>query len=222
MSAISLCTRLIVGLFVTGGQVEDPRAPDPSAPRNAARNPLRALVWSHTKGVVGSVHDFSARGGQAGGACDACHIPHIQAITIAGGPVTQPSIELYRMPGQRRAFRPNEYMPGPTSLVCLGCHDGTVATSTIGSSHALLAAIREGFIVDDGFTWRDHPIGVTYPQNRPDYRPAAFVVKAKKIRLPDGRIECVSCHDPHNDSGVPDLLVMSNRRSSLCLACHIK
>jgi predicted CXXCH cytochrome family protein len=128
---------------------------------------------------------------------------------------------MFRIGGQRRVFQPDRYMPGPTSLLCLGCHDGTIATSTMGTSHALLAGIREGFRVPDGFVWRDHPIGVLYPQGRLDYHPQAFVEK-QGIRLPEGRMECISCHDPHNTCDIDALLVMSNRRSALCLTCHIK
>ena len=74
----------------------------------------------------------------------------------------------------------------------------------------------------NGFVWRDHPIGVPYPARRAGYRPAAFVQAQGRMRLPDDRIECVTCHDPHNRSGVPKMLVMTNRRSALCLNCHMK
>ncbi len=86
----------------------------------------------------------------------------------------------------------------------------------------MLAGVREGFELPDGFVWRDHPIGVSYPAGRRGFRPMAFVQAEGKIRLPQGRIECVSCHDPHNASGAAKMLVMSNRRSALCLSCHIK
>ena len=128
---------------------------------------------------------------------------------------------MYRIPGQRKVFVPGRYTPGPTSLICLGCHDGTVAMSTINSSHSLLAGVREGFAVHEGFVWRDHPIGVPYATNWREYHPAAFVAK-QKLRLPEGRIECISCHDPHNVAGIKRMLWMSNRRSALCLTCHIK
>jgi predicted CXXCH cytochrome family protein len=85
----------------------------------------------------------------------------------------------------------------------------------------MLAGVREGFSVPDGFVWRDHPIGVEYPSNRREYRQESFAV-ANGIRLPEGRVECVSCHDPHNEAGHGHLLSMSNRRSALCLTCHIK
>jgi predicted CXXCH cytochrome family protein len=174
------------------------------------------------KGVVGGVHDLSGATGRPLDACRACHVPHMQAVRPTTQPTTQPTLELYRIAGQRRVYVPDQYMPGPTSLICLGCHDGTLATSTIGSSHALLAGIREGFAMHGGKWLRDHPIGVPYPSDPREFRPASFVVANGKITLPEGRIECVSCHDPHNASGLDNLLVMSNRRSALCLACHIK
>jgi predicted CXXCH cytochrome family protein len=148
-------------------------------------------------------------------------VPHIQALRPTTQPSSQPAADLFKIPGQRRVFIPDEYTPGPTSLICLSCHDGTVATSTIGSSHAMLAGVREGFSMPGGFGLRDHPIGVSYPANPREYRPQSFVSKSK-IRLPEGRIECVSCHDPHNVAGIKHMLWTSNRRSALCLTCHIK
>lgn len=177
-------------------------------------------------GVVGSAHDWSTRGLGEDGACKGCHVPHVAAFkptTRPAGesPASQPAFEMYRVEGQRAVFVPGRYTPGPTSLICLGCHDGTVATSTVGSSHAMLAGVRGGFTVPNGWAWRDHPIGIEYPAAPREYHPQGFVV-ARGIRLPEGRIECVSCHDPHNQSGEKDMLVISNRRSALCLTCHIK
>lgn len=134
----------------------------------------------------------------------------------------QAILEMYRITGQSPAHEPNRFTPGATSLICLGCHDGTVASSTIGTAHAMLAGVREGFEVPDGFVWRDHPIGVPYPQRERGYVPRSRVEADGRIRLPEGRVECVSCHDPHNAAGEPYLLAMSNRRSALCLACHEK
>jgi predicted CXXCH cytochrome family protein len=188
--------------------------------QNPAGAPRPGPIIGYNKGVVGGPHDLSEVFGP-GGACNGCHVPHVQAVRTATGPATQPAVEMFRVGGQRRVFQPGRYMPGPTSLLCLGCHDGTIAMSTMGTSHALLAGVREGFAVPDSFVWRDHPIGVLYPVGRRDYRPRSFVEKAG-IRLPEGRVECISCHDPHNTRDIEHLLVMSNRRSALCLTCHIK
>ncbi len=60
------------------------------------------------------------------------------------------------------------------------------------------------------------------PADEPtEYHPASFG-EARGLPLPEGRVECISCHDPHNEAGLPFLLWTSNRRSSLCLTCHIK
>lgn len=173
------------------------------------------------RGVTGTAHDFSDPRTGAG-VCNACHVPHMQAIRPTTQPTaTQPSFEAYRVPGQRRVFEPGRFSPGPTSLVCLGCHDGTVAMSTLNSSHALLAGVREGFDLPGGFVWRDHPIGIPYVANHREFRSESYVL-AKGIKLPQGRLECISCHDPHNQAGFAHLLSVSNRRSALCLTCHIK
>jgi len=175
---------------------------------------------NYHRGVVGGPHDFS-RG--LGHACNTCHIPHMQAVRPTTQPsATQPAVEMFRIAGQRQVFRPDRFTPGPTSLICLGCHDGTIGMSTIGSSHCMLTGVREGFRLPPGWdVWRDHPIGIPYPHEPTEYHPASFV-EARGLPLPEGRVECISCHDPHNEAGLPFLLWTSNRRSSLCLTCHIK
>lgn len=176
---------------------------------------------SALKGILGGVHDFSNVSGSPSDACSACHVPHLQARRPARAGEESSNLTYYRIGGQRSVLVPDRYMPGPTSLICLSCHNGTVASSTVGSSHALLAGLREGFS-SDGAALRDHPIGIPYPSRADGYRSLNEVTARGDIPLPEGRIECVSCHDPHGAPGVDHLLVMSNRRSALCLACHIK
>jgi predicted CXXCH cytochrome family protein len=171
--------------------------------------------------VIGSKHDFSSLTGRPGDACSACHVPHIQAVQPQQTTDDSFALEFYRMGGQREVLVPDRYMPGPTSLICLSCHNGTIAASTVGSSHVLLSAHREGFEIGD-FSTRDHPIGVPYPERMDGYRPRALLLAAGQVPLPHGRVECVSCHDPHNAGGFEKMLVMSNRRSAMCLACHQK
>lgn len=179
-------------------------------------------VQSAARGVAGSVHDFSGITGRVGDACSACHVPHVQAVRPVEREGNQAILELFRLGGQRDVFEPGRYMPGATSLICLSCHNGTIASSTLGTSHALFAS---GFATRSGeraFAFRDHPIGVEYPSGRKDYRPLGAVLSDGRIRLPEGRVECISCHDPHHHAGEEKMLVMSNRRSALCLACHEK
>ncbi len=213
---------LLLGGITPGGAVDQPASSE-LRPGDA-----KDRVADFRRSLIGSKHDFTEVLGGAGTACSGCHVPHMMAVRPATQPAgtvptTQPAtIEVYRIAGQRRVFAVDRYTPGPTSLVCLGCHDGTVATSTLGSGHAMLVGVRDGFSVPDDFYWRDHPIGVPYPSDRREYRAESMVTAAGQICLPEGRVECISCHDPHNRSGVDKMLVMSNRRSALCLSCHIK
>lgn len=183
----------------------------------------RITRYRHRLG--GGVHDFTDPDTGFTDACRACHVPHIQAMRPTTRPTTQPTTmpayEIFRIGGQRRVFVADRYTPGPTSLICLGCHDGTVATSIINAAHSMLAGVREGFAMPEGHMWRDHPIGVVYRHDPREYRSQGFV-EAQGIRLPGGRIECISCHDPHDEHEIPGMLVKSNRKSALCLTCHIK
>lgn len=216
---------LVLGLLVFSVVARDGGAPGPA--NGMAAGATRPVdMDGRRRGVLASAHARIAPSEEIAGVCRVCHIPHIQVVRSASPPTTQPTtqpaLELYRMPGQRRVFVPGEFTPGPTSLICLGCHDGTVGTSMISGAHALLAGVRGGFYAPGDYAWRDHPIGIPYRGDGRDLRPESFVTKAGRIRLPDGAVECISCHDPHNESGVPKMLVMSNRRSALCLTCHIK
>ena len=186
--------------------------------KSAEQAVTTAPAGGYAKGLIGGPHDFTDPASSEAHACKACHVPHVQALR----PTTRPAPLVVRAPGQRRVFKTDPFTPGPSSLVCLGCHDGTVATSTIGSSHAILAGVREGFVLRETEGRMDHPIGMLYPVNRRRFRSKASVLATGGVRLPEGRLECVTCHDPHNAAGVASMLVMSNRRSALCLSCHIK
>jgi predicted CXXCH cytochrome family protein len=100
-----------------------------------------------------------------------------------------------------------------TSAECLACHDGSVATAV---QHAV-----------PGQDWRgdrrlvgllpSHPVGVSYPDREGYIRQSSL---DDRVRLHEGRVECASCHSLY--SAEPNMLVMSNDRSTLCLSCHDK
>jgi predicted CXXCH cytochrome family protein len=192
----------------------------PAADRSGAD--VAAIIAGATRGVVGSKHDFSGMSGREGDACRACHIPHVLTVGPADDAAGRNLLEYYRMGSQRDVLATDLYTPGPSSLMCMSCHNGTVASSVLGSAHAILAGQREGFALPDGWAVRDHPVGVTYPDRADGYRLRTAVEAEGRIPLPHGRVECTSCHDPHNRAGEPAMLVVSNRRSALCLSCHVK
>ncbi len=166
-------------------------------------------------GIIGSAHDFTQDGAHPRDLCTPCHTPH---IADAKAPL------LDKRPAASDRLRPYEAvgieLDGP-SLLCLSCHDGVIASDVYTASHAtgLARQLGSSQLGIGGLT--GHPIGVAYPVADPHYQPAAsFTTGDDAIPLPDGRVQCISCHDPHNAGRHPGMLVRSNRGSQLCLACH--
>jgi predicted CXXCH cytochrome family protein len=176
---------------------------------------LGGLAWA---GLEGSKHDFSKQAWSGGETCGVCHTPHRQEPPKAA-PLWDPTADLTRTFGASRL----RAQAGPGTAMCLRCHDGTVARQTLAGAPAeryanrlhpaLFAAAHEG---------TDHPVGVRYPDLRKGYRAAATVIASGAVTLPHGRVECISCHDPHAANDLDAMLVMSNSRSALCLTCHQK
>ena len=169
--------------------------------------------------VEGTAHDLSpAQDGS--GSCQFCHTPH---KALAGTPLwnhklSDRTYEIYWSTSL------DAYVDQPTgsSKLCLSCHDGTVA---------LGATVRGG-----GGTTRMSPGSANLGTDLSDDHPVSFVYSADlatkdpQIRTPDslpdelrldryGEVQCVTCHDPHDDT-FGDFLVLSNLRSNLCLKCH--
>jgi len=99
------------------------------------------------------------------------------------------------------------------SLDCLRCHDDTIARS---------ARTRIGIgIWDHGPEGSSHPVGVEYPRGAASQKDYIDITRLPpEIRLIDGKIGCSTCHNPYSKE--KGYLVMSNKGSALCLACHIR
>ena len=102
---------------------------------------------------------------------------------------------------------------------CISCHDGTQ-----GSSVAInTGSWNHSSSYSGPKLGEKHPIGINYEQARmrsgrkTDLRPINEV--DKRINFFNGQVGCGSCHNPYLDGH--DRLVMSNRRSALCFACHM-
>jgi len=169
-------------------------------------------------GIEGGPHDlaFPTGGGHVG--CVACHHPHTPAGKIARWQAVDDKTARFSF------YRPRIGLPDKSTLTCLSCHDGAIADvipvasarmmgHQIGRSHA-------GFDSRINVSLGSHPVGVRYPQHGRDFVSKTSVEGRQGIRLPEGRVGCISCHDPHGTSGHKYMLVKSNRRSALCLSCH--
>jgi len=119
-----------------------------------------------------------------------------------------------------------------SSKLCLSCHDGTVA---VGDT------VNDGLIPMRSLPG-DQKLSPSNPSNLAgpglslaDSHPFAFSpnLANKQVKLASpgdlvtldqqGRIQCTSCHDPHNETVDPvekQFLVKSNSSSAICASCH--
>jgi predicted CXXCH cytochrome family protein len=151
--------------------------------------------------------------------CGVCHTPENE-FRPATPPLWDSRADLTKRFGKSAISAAG---PGMGTRSCLNCHDGTIATDATGAVRGGRFAHTNqltGFTTGHGRS--DHPVGIAYPAFDEDYHPPTMVVAGWKVTLPDGKVECASCHDPHNNSGEKHMLVMNNARSALCLKCHVK
>jgi len=163
-------------------------------------------------GLTGSKHDFSLSDGRWKDLCTPCHTPHEPKLPDAAVPGAPP-------------VRFVSYSADPTSLdrssvLCLSCHDGVTAQDVFTGAHAVSWSTPLGASTLPISGRVSHPIGIRMPLGDSTYRSPAEVQASGLVKLPDGRVQCISCHDPHNTDRHPAMLVQSNRGSRLCLACH--
>lgn len=176
-------------------------------------------------GIEGSKHDFSDRPWAGDDTCGVCHTPH-RRVAPKAAPLWNPKADLSRRFGTaigRNAAATGAPRAGTGTTMCLRCHDGTVADAIIAGKQSERPANQQRwgmFRAVHGAS--DHPVGVAYPQMDRGYRPMPTVVALGSVLLPQGRVECVSCHDPHNSADTSYMLVTSNAGSALCLTCHNK
>ncbi len=195
--------------------------------------------------ILGSQHDFSAGGadGWTGGEiCVACHTPHnSQVITDAplwNHTLTTATFTTYTSPSFDGA---DIGQPAGSSVLCLSCHDGTVAVDSFGGGAAGSYFMPGNANFGTDLT-NDHPISFTYDAALATADPGLFDPTATtitigsgdktktgtidEVMLLNGQLQCASCHDVHNGftSGVASdpLLRITKQASTLCLTCHNK
>jgi predicted CXXCH cytochrome family protein len=130
------------------------------------------------------------------------------------------------------------------SNLCMSCHDGTLGVNDLGNpandtggnpamgsgteldaSGRILAArpTNMGTSLSD-----DHPVNFTYDSALASADgglvtpfSSAYVDAAQEIPLFNGKVQCASCHDPHDNTNEP-FLTKTNSGSQLCSTCHQK
>ena len=125
-----------------------------------------------------------------------------------------------------------------STALCMSCHDGTVAVNDLvngpgtgavdpamtGPSPTGNVELADGLLdAGPGFLGtdltNDHPVNIDYAASFAT--DGELVAAAGGLNLYNGRIQCATCHDPHDD-GNGMFLTMSNAASALCTTCHSK
>jgi predicted CXXCH cytochrome family protein len=181
--------------------------------------------------IVSNKHNLSATGPgtikatSEGEICVFCHVPHNAAST---GPLwnrdqpTGPYVPYTST--TRKITAPGA--PTGTSLLCLSCHDGTIALGKISSrsTNIAMAGGKTNFAAGDASyigtdLSDDHPVSFLYSN----------VLANTELRTPtapvkldaSGQLQCTACHSPH-DNANGKFLVVNNIGSALCRNCHNK
>lgn len=185
--------------------------------------------------VSGTAHDLRTdkTGAGAEEICVFCHTPHGGAADAPLWNRTMSSAS-YTLYDSASFIGTNQSDPAGVSKACLSCHDGTVAFNAVtndgtnGTPTPLLVdmtAAPGGGLIGTNLT-NQHPISVDYPASGAGFVALASVQGSSDVQLYsngtiDNRVECGSCHNPH-DTTVDKFLRSSNADSALCLSCHVK
>lgn len=185
--------------------------------------------------ITGSDHDFSTQGWSGNRICIVCHTPHNANMTpnapLWNHEQTSATFSLYAS----NTLDATLGQPVGNSLLCLSCHDGTIALDSF-SGQVGTNFISGGALVGTNLT-NDHPISFTYdsalaitdgeltnPSADGDTNSDTVGLTAPFLPLFGGQLQCASCHDVHNIQSVgnPKLLIETPNNSQLCLKCHQK
>lgn len=203
---------------------------------------VTAAGWAQADNVTGSKHNMSARSGLSNYSevCVYCHTPHGGQTSTnaplwnrAFGPGSG-SYQMYNNTWSSTIDMTVAAAPQGVSLACLSCHDGTIgldvvinrpnADTSLAGTGATMPANAGQFFANLGTDLRnDHPVSITYSTAADAAFNAPDVNNRVNGELPlySGRVECGTCHNPHNTTNTP-FLRKSNSASSLCRTCHIK
>lgn len=117
--------------------------------------------------------------------------------------------------------------PDGSSLLCLSCHDGTIALGNVLSRTVPISMAGGITTMPPGNTnltkdiSKDHPVSFFYNSDLAGIdgqlnNPSTLT---GPVKLENQKVQCISCHDPHRDL-FDNFLTATNRYSELCIYCH--
>ncbi len=192
------------------------------------------LFWIPSIGsaqsITTTVHNLSAGGPGAVKAnlesqvCIFCHAVHNATPKVPLWNKSDPALvftpysssTLQALPGQ----------PDGSSIMCLSCHDGTIALGNVNSRTVDIDFLPVTTMplgdANFGTDLRDdHPISFVYDNalavaDGQLLLPGALV---PPVALESTKVQCTSCHDPHLNI-FTDFLVATTQFSAICNSCH--
>jgi len=116
--------------------------------------------------------------------------------------------------------------PDGSTLLCLSCHDGTIALGSVVSRTSIIN-FSTGAFMPAGVSnltkdlRNDHPVSFVYSSGiaTADGQLKAPTAITPPVTLESGKMQCTSCHDPHKNI-YSDFLVATSQNSNLCNSCH--
>lgn len=168
--------------------------------------------------------------------CVFCHTPHARVETqpLWNHELTTQTYTLYSSDYLTNLSYTAPNQPNQRSKLCLSCHDGTVAIGAVynnggpagiemRNSVTTMPAHAAGNL--GASLANDHPVGYLYDNTKDPELVARPWPWRTAVQLdPDaagGRLECHTCHEPHNNEHTKFLRV-DNTSAALCTFCHTK
>ena len=182
--------------------------------------------------VQDSLHNLSASGPgsvrstAADRICEFCHISHSAGSGTAMWSRGKSTAAYIPYSSSTAIAQPGQ--PTGTSVLCLSCHDGTIALGQIlnrGQPHSMAGGndhMPQGKGLQGTDLSDDHPISFEYSASLAGQNGELAMPGTFSNLLPldhNGELQCTTCHDAH-DSPYGKLLRMSNIGSQLCIECH--
>jgi predicted CXXCH cytochrome family protein len=166
--------------------------------------------------------------------CVFCHVPHNSSSLAPLWNRNNPAATGYTQ-YTSTTIKGTMGQPNGSSLLCLSCHDGSIAlgetlsrTITVTGTNAAAGKLTGGVSFIGRDLSDDHPVSFAYNAALVTASAGELTLPAasSKVKLDSaGRMQCASCHDAHNNDITANggkFLVMPNTASALCIVCHTK
>lgn len=200
-----------------------------------SRFSLFLLIWMpvyvSSQSIVNTVHNLSVSGPGSIKAtseqeiCIFCHTPHNARPDLPLWNRADPGLTYTLYTSSTTQAVPGQ--PDGASILCLSCHDGTIALGSVlsrGTPIAMAGGITTMPAGNSNLTKdmsNDHPFSFIYNSslaaNDGELKDPSTLTGP--VKLENGKLQCTSCHDPHKNA-ISDFLVATTQSSDLCLNCH--